>query len=132
MRANLHVIRATRGFLSLSAVFLAVYCVAGYSVMLRAANPDGKSPDKIEEESSAGAIKRGRNLYVRSCAHCHGDDAHGSGSEEDGPDLFRLRISNARIAAVIRTGIPEEMPSFAKKHSAQDIADLTAYLRSLR
>ena len=34
--------------------------------------------------------------------------------------------------AVIRKGIPDEMPSFAKKHSAQDIADITAYLRTLR
>jgi mono/diheme cytochrome c family protein len=71
-------------------------------------------------------------LFLLSCAHCHGDDAHGTGSDGDGPDLYRLRISDARIAVVIRKGIPEEMPSFAKKHSRQDIADLTAYLRSLR
>jgi len=75
---------------------------------------------------------RGRRLFIQSCAHCHGDDARGSGEDGDGPDLFALRISNARIAAVIRTGIPEEMPSFAKKHGAEDIADLTAYLRTLR
>lgn len=75
---------------------------------------------------------RGRRLFIQSCAHCHGDDARGSGEDGDGPDLFALRISSARIAAVIRTGIPDEMPSFAKKHGAVDIADLTAYLRTLR
>jgi len=38
----------------------------------------------------------------------------GSGEDGDGPDLFRLGIGNARISAVIRKGIPDEMPSFAK------------------
>ncbi len=71
----------------------------------------------------------GRALFVQSCAHCHGDDAKGSG---DGSDLYGLRISNARIATVIRQGIHGEMPSFAKKYSATDIAALTTYLRTLR
>jgi mono/diheme cytochrome c family protein len=71
----------------------------------------------------------GRELFVQSCAHCHGDDARGSG---DGPDLYGLRTSNARIGTVIRQGIHGEMPSFAKKHSASDIAALITYLRTLR
>ncbi|HEV7402224.1 MAG TPA: cytochrome c [Chthoniobacteraceae bacterium] len=78
------------------------------------------------------SAERGRRLFVQSCAHCHGDDARGSGEDGDGPDLFDLPIGNARIAAVIRTGIPDEMPSFAKKHGPADIASLTAYLRTLR
>ena len=78
------------------------------------------------------SVEHGRRLFVQSCAHCHGDDAHGSGEDADGPDLFGLRIGNARIAAVIHGGIPEEMPSFAKKHGADDIADITGYLRTLK
>ena len=80
----------------------------------------------------AASPEHGRRLFVQSCAHCHGDDAHGSGENSDGPDLHDLRIGNARIAAVIHRGVPEEMPSFAKKHGPTDIADLTAYLRTLR
>jgi mono/diheme cytochrome c family protein len=80
----------------------------------------------------AEPARHGRQLFVQSCAHCHGEDARGSGEDGDGPDLVRLGIGNARISAVIRKGIPDEMPSFAKKHSAQDIADITAYLRTLR
>jgi mono/diheme cytochrome c family protein len=76
--------------------------------------------------------EHGRRLFVQSCAHCHGNDARGDGEDGDGPDLFALSIGNARIAGVIRRGIPGEMPSFAKKHDARDIADLTAYLRTLR
>jgi mono/diheme cytochrome c family protein len=74
----------------------------------------------------------GRALFVQSCAHCHGDDASGTGEDGDGPDLHGLRISNARIVTVIRSGIPGEMPSFAKKYSASDIAALTGFLRTLR
>jgi len=86
----------------------------------------------VAGESATHDATRGRKLFAQSCAHCHGDDARGSGEDGDGPDLYRLAIGNARIAAVIREGIPEEMPSFAKKHGPQDIADLTAYLRTLR
>jgi len=79
----------------------------------------------------AADAARGRSLFVRSCAHCHGEDAGGSGEDADGPDLHGLRISDARIRTVIRAGISGEMPSFAKKHSPADAADIIAYLRSL-
>lgn len=85
-----------------------------------------------ESQIAPPSADHGRRLFVQSCAHCHGDDARGNGEDGDGPNLYRLPISNARIAAVIRTGIAEEMPSFAKKHGAADIADLTAFLRMLR
>lgn len=90
------------------------------------------APPLAAEGSLSGDAGHGRKLFVQSCAHCHGDDARGSGEDGEGPDLFRLAIGNARIAAVIRGGIPDEMPSFAKKHHAPDIADLTSYLRTLR
>jgi mono/diheme cytochrome c family protein len=110
--------------------------VAGSSVLgalglstVAASNEGGSAgPASIRPVSA----EHGRRLFVQSCAHCHGDDASGTGEDGDGPDLFRLRIGNARIAAVIRTGIPDEMPSFARKHGAADISDLTAYLRTLR
>jgi mono/diheme cytochrome c family protein len=96
---------------------------------LAAKGPALTPPPAIDHPASP---ERGRRLFVQSCAHCHGDDAHGSGEDADGPDLFGLRVGDARIAAVIHGGIPEEMPSFAKKHGPPDIADLTAYLRTLR
>lgn len=89
-------------------------------------------PTAVHPLPKGSAAEHGRKLFVQSCAHCHGDDARGDGEDGDGPDLSSLAISNARIAVVIRKGIPDEMPSFAKKHSAQDIAAITAYLRTLR
>ncbi len=73
----------------------------------------------------------GRERFVQSCAHCHGDDARGSGEDGDGPDLYGLRLSDARIATIIRQGIHGEMPAFGKKYAATDIAMLIAYLRTL-
>jgi mono/diheme cytochrome c family protein len=110
--------------------------VAGCSVvsafgLSRIAEPEPAGPP-ISASAEPGSASHGRQFFVQSCAHCHGDDARGNGGDGDGPDLFRLRIGNARIAAVIRTGIPEEMPSFAKKYGAPEIIALTAYLRTLQ
>jgi mono/diheme cytochrome c family protein len=81
--------------------------------------PPGATPTSL---SAAG-----RKLFLNSCAHCHGADARG----DEGPDLHALEVSDRRIATVIRGGIKGEMPSFAKKHSPEEIAALIAYLRSL-
>lgn len=71
--------------------------------------------------------RTGHDLYLNSCAHCHGADARG----DEGPDLHALQVSDRRIANVVLRGIPGEMPSFAKKHSPEEVAALIAYLRTL-
>jgi mono/diheme cytochrome c family protein len=74
------------------------------------------------------AATQGRHLFLMNCAHCHGDDAHG----DEGPDLYDLHKSDARIHQVITGGIKGEMPSFAKKLRDPEIRELTAYLRTLK
>jgi mono/diheme cytochrome c family protein len=69
----------------------------------------------------------GRHLFLMNCAHCHGDDARG----DEGPDLYNLHKSDARIHQVITGGIKGEMPSFVKKLGDPEIRQLTAYLRTL-
>jgi mono/diheme cytochrome c family protein len=69
----------------------------------------------------------GRHLFLLNCAHCHGDDAHG----DEGPDLYNLHKSDARIHQVITAGIKGEMPSFGKKLRDPDVRAITAYLRAL-
>ena len=109
---------------------LMAVCVAGVS--LAGALLIGLRAQPELPAARIASAERGRHLFVQSCAHCHGNDARGSGEDGDGPDLARLAIGNARIASVISSGIPEEMPSFAKKHGAADLADLIAYLRTVR
>jgi mono/diheme cytochrome c family protein len=70
---------------------------------------------------------QGRHLFLMNCAHCHGDDAHG----DEGPDLYNLHKSDARIHKVITAGIKGEMPSFAKKLGEPEVRQVTAYLRTL-
>ena len=77
--------------------------------------------------SSPPIIAEGRKLFLGSCAHCHGADARG----DEGPDLHEVAVSDRYIKNTILRGIPHEMPSFAKKLGAPEIASLTAYLRSL-
>ena len=78
---------------------------------------------------AAGLAARGRGFFFQSCAHCHGQDADGG---EDAPSLRKLQISGAHMTLVIQSGIKGEMPSFAKKYSAQDTASLVAYLKTLQ
>lgn len=74
-------------------------------------------------------VGKGRNLFLQSCAHCHGRDADGG---EDAPSLLKLQISAAHMALVIQSGIKGEMPSFAKKYTEADTEKLVAYLRTLK
>jgi cbb3-type cytochrome c oxidase subunit III len=75
-----------------------------------------------------GDAKRGYSLFDHNCAHCHGDDARG----DEGPSLYNLAKSDARITTIIKRGIKGEMPSFAKKFSDTEVQALTAYLRTLK
>jgi cytochrome c oxidase cbb3-type subunit 3 len=77
------------------------------------------------------AAERGRKVFVPTCGFCHGNDAHG----KSGPDLVRSPLvlhdnkGNA-IGPVIQNGRPERgMPAFATL-SAEQIADISAFLHS--
>jgi mono/diheme cytochrome c family protein len=85
--------------------------------------PNLQARSKTVDELTA----QGSQLFLNSCAHCHGADAHG----DEGPDLHSLELSDRQIANTIKNGIKDQMPSFAKKLSDADIAKLTAYLRTL-
>ena len=72
--------------------------------------------------------KAGASLFGRNCAHCHGDDAKG----DEGPSLYDLTRSEARLTKIIKEGIKGEMPKFASKFSEADIQSLIAFLRTLK
>ncbi|HWW02550.1 MAG TPA: cytochrome c [Candidatus Acidoferrum sp.] len=75
-----------------------------------------------------GDAKRGYSLFDHNCAPCHGDDARG----DEGPSLYNLVKSDARVTTIIKGGIKGEMPSFAKKFTDADVQALIAYLRILK
>jgi mono/diheme cytochrome c family protein len=78
---------------------------------------------------SAGTPERkGYDLFLLNCAHCHGNDARG----DEGPDLHGVTRSDARIASLIKNGIKGEMPKFATKLGDMDVKALIAFVRSLK
>lgn len=86
-------------------------------------------PDrKAEVSMSPEAVKPGRTLFLKNCAHCHADDATG----DEGPDLHRLKRSDEWIARRIRNGVKGEMTAFGEKFSQPDVDALIAYLRTLK
>ena len=95
---------------------------------------DSNDTSRAQSSSPQAAValseegQKGHSLFDRNCAHCHGDDARG----DEGPNLYNLRKSDARITAIVKGGIKGEMPSFAKKFNDGDIQALIAYLRTLK
>jgi len=78
--------------------------------------------------SMGSQAKAGASLFGRNCAHCHGDDAKG----DEGPSLYDLTRSDARIATIIKEGIKGEMPKFGGKFSEGDVQSIIAFLRTLK
>ena len=96
------------------------------AIDLKQHNPSVKA-SLTTTTAPVGEANLGHNLFDRNCAHCHGDDARG----DEGPNLYNLAKSDARITQIINGGIKGEMPSFAKKFSDADVHALIAYLRTL-
>ena len=90
--------------------------------------PQANTASVTSTDVLQGDAKRGHSLFDHSCAPCHGDDARG----DEGPSLYNLTKSDARITTIIKGGVKGEMPSFAKKFSDADVQALIAYLRTLK
>jgi mono/diheme cytochrome c family protein len=120
--------------MALSAAVFALCSAFGAAIEFRRAAPRTSHQQPAEERwfetatpTSPALVARGRALFLESCAHCHAADASG----DEGPDLHGVQVSDRYIANIVTYGIKGEMPSFAKKLHAPEIAALTAYLRSL-
>lgn len=97
----------------------------GAGAMIRRGHYAASRDDALAESPAA---KAGRSLFLKNCAHCHGQDARG----DEGPDLHGLNRSDDWIAQRIRTGVKGQMTAFGEKFSQDDIADLISYLHTLR
>lgn len=96
----------------------------------QAAKP-GKPKKVASPAPPSAAAGRGKPLFARDCAFCHGRDAAGG---ETGPDLTRSRlvardIRGDKIRAVVHDGRLEKgMPPFPKLTPPQ-LNDLIAFIR---
>lgn len=115
---------AVAGIITSVLILVATFTAGGiYRNSIERETEPGSKP--LDAANLAG---KGRTFFFQSCAHCHGQDADGG---EDAPSLLKLQISGAHMALVIRSGIKDEMPSFAKKYNEQDTAAIVAYLKTL-
>ena len=127
-------IEAKAGLLGLAAAVGLLGVTFGLSPLLQPATAAAAKEQSIKIASAAaspalaGEAKRGQSLFDRNCAHCHGDDARG----DEGPSLYDLKKSDARVSKTIKEGIQGEMPKFGAKFNDADIRALIAYVRTLK
>lgn len=127
-------IEAKAAFLGLAAAFSLLAVTFGLSPFLQPATAAASKgqPASLASEAASPALegeaKRGHSLFDHNCAHCHGDDARG----DEGPSLYDLKKTDARITKIIKGGIKGEMPKFGTKFDEADIQALIAYLRTLK
>jgi cytochrome c oxidase cbb3-type subunit 3 len=81
--------------------------------------------------SAKGNAERGKDVFMRACMGCHGDQ--GEGEEKDGQRHNRIHepaflalISNQALRRIVITGRPDlGMPSYAERPNEADFKPLT-------
>lgn len=89
-----------------------------------------------EAATSQGDVVRGKTLFVRNCAGCHGPEGGGDGYRLLGPDPANLtapsikKKSDAALLKTIHDGKPN-MPAWKGNLSESQSRDVLAYVRTL-
>lgn len=91
-------------------------------------NPDDAKPDTVE------TIEAGRQVFLTTCAACHGENAKGN-ADVGAPNLTdKYWIYGGDIETIVATihgGRQGHMPTWGKRLSAADIKILALYVHSL-
>ena len=88
------------------------------------------------KNSSEARMEKGKKLFVKHCAGCHGERGKGDGYALLGADPANLTApstkqkSDAALLNTIHEGKPS-MPSWKVRLSEQDSRDVLAYIRTL-
>jgi mono/diheme cytochrome c family protein len=89
-----------------------------------------------DSNSRAGEILKGKTVFVRHCAGCHGPEGKGDGYQLLGPDPANLtrqatkKKSDATLLQAIHEGKPN-MPSWKVRLSKEENRAVLAYIRTL-
>jgi mono/diheme cytochrome c family protein len=83
-----------------------------------------------------GNVAKGKSLFIKYCAGCHGSKGRGNGYKLLGPDPANLaapdtkKKSDADLLQTIHTGKPN-MPAWNVRLSKEESRDVLAYIRTL-
>lgn len=83
------------------------------------------------------SISRGKALFARDCASCHGPDGKAQvdviadATDLTSPKLYKSGSSEGEIYRSIRDGAGETMPSFRAQIGDEDLWHLVNFIRSL-
>jgi mono/diheme cytochrome c family protein len=80
--------------------------------------------------SQAAQAPSGETLFRTNCARCHGQDGKGIRSIGT-PDFVSVGKDQPQVAATIRSGRSNKMPSFAGRLSDTEITAISQYVASL-
>ena len=117
-----------RRFAHAFAAGLVVLLVLGLSAC--GGSKDGSNSTETSTEAAVtGDATAGKEVFASSCGSCHAlADAGTSGAV--GPDLDDLAPDEATVASQVTNG-GGAMPAFGDELSAQQIADVAAYVSSV-
>ncbi|MEK6634560.1 MAG: c-type cytochrome [Nitrospirota bacterium] len=96
----------------------------------------GIAQGQPEVTTLRGDVARGKTLFVRNCAGCHGAAGGGDGYRLLGPDPANLTVpsirkkSDAELLKTIHDGKPN-MPAWKGNLSESQSRDVLAYVRTL-
>ncbi len=94
---------------------------------VRAQKPQGKGKHGPAAADPKASVNAGHTLFQKNCSPCHG--ANGQGGE--GPNLQKLKLTDAIIGTTIKKGVKGEMPAFGNKFKEADVRALTAFVHSI-
>ena len=94
------------------------------------------SANRITANAASSSSASQKSVYNTNCASCHGRDGKSNtpkGRSTEADDLTDSSVksmSDAKMARIIRNG-KGEMPGFAKKMTAAQVAAVVAYVKTL-
>ena len=93
---------------------------------------DQVPPIKLLAGATTGtAVEKGNALFKVYCAVCHGENGKGAVPTSVALARAAQTLDDASLQRFIRDGLPgTRMPGFAKTLSAEQVADVTAFIRS--
>jgi cytochrome c oxidase cbb3-type subunit III len=95
------------------------------------AQKENISPIDLDQAPIVGNASNGKNLYVKNCASCHGNEGQGITGAALADQLFLSSATDSYLKYAIvngRGGTP--MQSFGETLKDEDINDIVAYVRS--